>query len=99
MKYVVSWENRSNATEESAARSLQVFGKWTPNEGSTFKEFLSRVDGRGGYAVVETDDPSLILRDTALFSAFFDFRVDPVLEVADATAIEMETVEHLRSIS
>ena len=99
MKYVVSWENRSNATEESAARSLQVFGKWTPNEGATFKEFLSRVDGRGGYAVVETDDPSLILRDTALFSAFFDFRVDPVLEVADATAIEMETVEHLRSIS
>ena len=99
MKYVVSWETRPNATEETAARSLQVFGKWTPNEGSTFKEFLSRVDGRGGYAVVETDDPSLILRDTALFSPFFDFKVDPVLEVADATAIEMETVEHLRTIS
>ena len=99
MKYVVSWESRSNATEETAARSLQVFAKWTPHEGATFKEFVSRVDGRGGYAVVETDDPSLILRDTDLFSPFFDFSVDPVLEIADATAIEMETVEHLRSIS
>ena len=67
MKYVVTWENRSNATEETAARSLQVFSKWTPQEGSTFKEFLARVDGRGGFAVVETDDPTLVLRDTALF--------------------------------
>ena len=99
MKYVVTWENRPNATEESAARSLQVFAKWTPHEGSTFKEFVSRVDGRGGFAVVDADDPSLVLRDTALFGAFFDFNVYPVLEIADATAIEMETVEHLRSIS
>ena len=99
MKYVVTWENRSNATEETAARSLQVFGKWTPQEGSTFKEFLSRIDGRGGFAVVETEDPTLVLRDTALFGAFFDFSVYPVLEIADSTAIEMETVEHLRSIS
>ena len=99
MKYVVTWENRSNATEETAARSLQVFSKWTPQEGSTFKEFLARIDGRGGFAVVETDDPTLVLRDTALFGAFFDFSVYPVLEIADSTAIEMETVDHQRSIS
>jgi Protein of unknown function (DUF3303) len=99
MKYVVTWENRSNATEETAARSLQVFSKWTPQEGSTFKEFVARIDGRGGFAVVESDDPSLVLRDTALFGAFFDFSVYPVMEIADSTAIEMETVEHLRSIS
>ena len=99
MKYVVSWEARQNASEELQARSLEVFGKWSPSEGTTFHQFLGRIDGRGGYAVVETDDPSLILRDTALFSPFFDFRVEPVLEIADATAIEMETVEHLRSIS
>lgn len=80
-------------------RSLQVFTKWTPNEGTTFKEFLARVDGRGGFAIVETDDPSLVLRDTALFGSFFDFSVYPVLEIADPTAIEMEAVAHLASIS
>lgn len=99
MKYVVTWEPRLSLTEETARRSLQVFGQWTPHEGATFKEFLSRVDARGGFAVVETDDPSLILRDTALFGSFFDFSVYPVMEIADATAIEMETVEHLASIS
>jgi hypothetical protein len=99
MKYVVSWELRPSATEETLARSLQVFGKWSPREGADFKEFLSRVDGRGGFAVVETDDPSLILRDSALFGNYFDFSVFPVLEIAEATAIEMETAEHLASIT
>src|SRR6478736_1918336 len=65
MKFVVTWENRPSATEETAARGLQVFGKWAPHEGSNFKEFLGRVDGRGGFAVVETDDPATIAKDVA----------------------------------
>ncbi len=99
MKYVISWEIRANATEETRVRALQVFGKWTPSEAATFKEFVERVDGQGGYAVVETDDPATILRDTALFSPFFDFSVHPVLEIADGTAIDLEMVELLASIS
>jgi len=99
MKYVVSWEARPSVTEEDARRSLTVFSKWSPSHPEHFHAFLARIDGRGGFAVVETDDPSLVLRDTALFSAFFDFSVYPVMEIADSTAIEMETVEHLRSIS
>lgn len=99
MKYVISWESRANATEETRARSLQVFGKWQPSEGADFKEFVERVDGRGGFAVVETADPALIARDTAMFSAFFDFEVHPVLEIADGTAIDMQIVELLASIS
>lgn len=99
MKYVVTWETRSDWSEETAARSLQVFGGWTPSEGATFVEFLARVDSRGGFSVVETDDPSLILRDTALFSAYFDFSVHPVLEIADAVAIDMEMVAKLASIT
>ena len=99
MKYVISWEARANATEESRARALQVFGKWTPSEKADFKEFVERVDGQGGFAVVETDDPTTISRDTALFSPFFDFSVHPVLEIADGTVIDMEMVELLASIS
>lgn len=99
MKYVVSWEPRPSATEETLARSLQVFTKWSPREGATFKEFVSRVDGQGGFAVVETDDPSLIMRDTAEFGSFFDFSVYPVLEIAEATVINTEAMEHLASIS
>ena len=98
MKYVVSWETRPNVTEESAARSLQVFSKWSPSEGATFREFLGRIDGGGGFAVVETDDAALIAKDVAPFTAWFEFRVVPVLEIADAAAIEGEAVAFLSSV-
>ncbi len=39
MKYVVSWQPRSNATEEILTRALQVFRKWSPPEGTTFLQF------------------------------------------------------------
>ena len=77
MKYVVSWETRQNASEELQARGLEVFGKWSPSEGTTFHQFLGRIDGRGGYAVVETDDPALVAKDMATFSAFFEMSVAP----------------------
>ena len=99
MKYVISWEIRPAVTEQDAARSLEVFGKWSPSEGSDFKEFLARVDGRGGFAVVEVDDPALIAKDVAPFGTWFDFTVYPVLEIAEATEINMGAVEFLASVS
>jgi hypothetical protein len=99
MKYMVSWESRQNASEENQARSLQVFSKWSPSEGTTFLQFLGRIDGRGGYAVVETDDPALIAKDMAVFSAFFDMSVQPVMDIADIAMIGAEAVEFRASIS
>ena len=78
MKYVVSWQSRPNVTEEVQARSLEVFRKWSPAEGTTYLQFLGRIDGPGGFAVVETDDPALLAGITAIFSAFFDMNVYPV---------------------
>jgi Protein of unknown function (DUF3303) len=99
MKYVVSWESRQSASEQVQARSLQVFSKWAPSEGTTFHQFLGRIDGRGGYAVVETDDPALVAKDMAVFGAFFEMSVHPVLEIADVAMIGAEAVEFRGSIS
>lgn len=99
MKYVVSWELRPGATEESAARSLQVFSKWSPTRPEAFREFLGRVDGNGGFAVVETDDPKELATDTAPFAGFFEFHAYPCIEIADTAAIDMEAIAFLESIS
>ena len=93
MKYVVAWELRATASEEVQARSLQVFGKWSPAEGTNFLQFVGRVDGRGGFAVVETEDVALIAHDMAVFSAFFDMSVYPVLDVQEAARIGGEAVQ------
>jgi len=99
MKYVITWTARPNVTEEAEARSLQVFSKWVPSSDVTFEQFLGRVDAQGGYAVVSTDNPQAIARDMAIFGTWFEMEVVPVLEIADATAINTEALEFISSIS
>jgi hypothetical protein len=98
MKYVVSWQPKSTESEEVQARSLQVFSKWSPTEGTTYLQFLGRIDGTGGFAVVETDDPALVARDVSIFSAFFDFNVYPVLEIQEAARIGAGAIEFRQSV-
>ena len=99
MKYAVTWELRPNVTEEAAKRSLQVFGKWSPTHPEHFREFLGRLDGNGGFAVVETDDATEIAKDTAPFTPWFDFHVYPCLEIADLAALQGEALAFLESVS
>lgn len=99
MKYVISWEPRQNTSPETQAHSLTVFSKWAPNPGVTFHQFLSRIDSGGGYAVVETEDPKLIAHDMAIFGAWFEMQVHPVLEIADGVAIGGEAVQFIASNS
>jgi len=99
MKYAVTWEARPNLTEESAKRSLEVFGKWSPSHPEHFQAFLGRVDGNGGFAVVETDDATELAKDTAPFNAWFEFHVYPCLDIAESTAINGEAVAFLDSVS
>jgi hypothetical protein len=98
MKYVVSWQPRSNATEEILTRALQVFRKWSPPEGTTFLQFLGRIDGPGGFAVVETDDPALLAGITAIFSAFFDMTIYPVLDIEEAARAGAEAIEFRQTV-
>ena len=42
------------------------------------------MDGRGGFAVVETDDVTLIARDMSIFGAFLEMSVYPVVEIQES---------------
>ena len=98
MKYVVAWESRQNTSEEQQARGLQVFSKWAPAPNVTFHQMVGRVDGRGGFAVVETDDVAAVTRDMSIFSAFFDMSVYPVLEIGDIAQIAGDALEFRASV-
>jgi hypothetical protein len=96
MKYVLTWELRPNYSEDQDERSLEVFSRWSPAEGTNFLEFVARVDGRGGFAVVETDDVTLIARDVAVFTAFFDFNVYPVMDARESAQMVGDAIEFRR---
>jgi Protein of unknown function (DUF3303) len=96
MKYVLTWELRPNFSEDQDERSLKVFGRWSPAEGTNFLEFVARVDGRGGFAVIETDDVALIARDVSVFNPFFEFNVYPVMDVRESADIAGQAIEFRR---
>jgi hypothetical protein len=98
MKYVISWLAKPSLGEAEIARSLQVFGKWTPSESVTFEQFVGRADARGGFAVVTTDDINAVVRDMATFGAWFDMEVVPVVEMGDLAAISAEAVGFVASV-
>lgn len=100
MKYVVTWTPReSGASEADTKRSLAIFSKWTPAPSTTFHQFVGRIDGEGGFAFVETDDPKDILRDVSLFTPWLKYEVHPVADITEVAAIGTEVIKIRDSIS
>ena len=103
MKYVVAWKPRFGGSaaenEASIARLLEVYSKWSPSSDVTFHQFVLRVDGEGGFAVTEGDDPTSAARDVAKFAPFLEYTVYPVLDVAEGAGILAEAVEWRKSIT
>ena len=101
MKYVIAWKPRYGGSaaenEATAARVLEVFGKWTPASDITIHQFVLRVDGEGGFAVTEGDDPVSGAREIAKFSPFLEYTVYPVVDVAEGAAAGAEAVEWRKS--
>ena len=88
------WERPGDSYSEHEAaqkRILEIFQKWEIPESLTFHQFLVRVGEFGGYAVVETEDLAEIEKAIATY-AVFQFRLEPVLDVADAVAAQAEGI-------
>jgi hypothetical protein len=101
-KYVLSWTNRltGSAAENEAAvkRNLELFTKWEPAPGTTISPFLNCVDGSGGFAVVETDDPAELLDAAAKFGTLIDFKAYPVIDINEAVQVMQEGIAFRESV-
>jgi hypothetical protein len=100
-KYVLRWEERPGAGpseyEAAQTRILDVFRKWETPKGFTFHQFVVRVGDWGGYAVIETDNLADVHFITTALAAFV-FRLEPVVDVMDAVAIEIEAMAWRESL-
>ena len=102
MKYVLTWKPRSGGSaaenEANGARALEVLSKWAPDPSHTIHQFVLRVDGQGGFAVGEGDDPAALLRAIAIFSPFNEYTVYPVIDFAEGAQAVGEAAEFRNSI-
>jgi hypothetical protein len=102
MKYVMTWSTRLNGSsddnEAAARRGLELFSKWQPPASSTFHAFVARIDGAGGFAVVETDNPADLLDGTSKFATLNEFQLYPVVDMPDWVKSAQEGVAFRESI-
>jgi hypothetical protein len=103
MKYVIQWTARSNGSgaqaEEDGKRLLQLFSKWSPSPDATFHQFVERLSGTGGYAVVESDNVAAVMDGPSKFAPYLDFTVEPVVDIMDSIVVANEGIEFRDSIS
>ncbi|MCW1958553.1 MAG: DUF3303 domain-containing protein [Mycobacterium sp.] len=102
MKYLLSYTTRLNGSgaenEQTIKRALEVFSKWTPPQGATFHQWVSRVDGNGGCAVIETDNVADLLDGVAKFAFINQFEVHPVIGIDEAMQALQKGVDFRESI-
>jgi Protein of unknown function (DUF3303) len=101
MKFVVEWTARPGsdpqANLESSDSLLKAFASWTPPAEWTLSEFLTRVDGKGGLLICETDDLASIDRAVAQYLPWLDYEVTPVVDIADGVGNLAEGMAWARS--
>jgi uncharacterized protein DUF3303 len=102
MIFLVSWTSRpggaASENEAAAARVLEVFSKWTPPSDQTFHQFLGRLDGTGGFAVVETDNPDSLGDAPAKFGPYLDFEIIPVNDITSTTRLLSDGVQFRKTV-
>ncbi len=101
-KYVVSWRFRLGGTaqenHEDTKRLLDTFAKWAPPSDQDFQQFLGRIDGQGGFAVVETDNPASLGQGPGIFGPWLEYEVVPVLDIMDSVGITTAGSEFRESV-
>jgi hypothetical protein len=98
MKYVISWRERPAASsrdyEAAHERILEIFSeKWKMPASFSMLQFVVRIGDYGGYMIIDTDTPIDIHFFTSTF-AVLEFKVEPVVDVMDAVAVELKAFEY-----
>lgn len=67
--------------------------------GLTFHQFVGRLGGSGGFAVVDTDNPMDLTDAPSEFGFFAEYQIHPVVDVAEAVEAFRQGVEFRESVS
>ena len=86
MLFHVEWEF-IDSSEEGEKRSLEVFGRWQPPEGTDFQAFYGYADGTGGFAIIESDTAAALAQATTPFTPWLRFTAKVILPIQDSAAI------------
>jgi hypothetical protein len=101
-KYVMSWKTRAGGSaqqnHDDGKSILTAFAKWQIPADQNYREFLTRIDGEGGFAVIETDDQAGLMDGVSKFLTWLEFDIVPVLDIMDGVATLAAGAEFRESV-
>ena len=80
MLFHFTWTRRQGVDEAGDQRILEILETYAPAEGQTIHMWVERVDGNGGFGLIETDDASILASGLPVIAPFFDFDIQVVLQ-------------------
>lgn len=102
MKYVITWTPRPGGSaidnEASSFRFLELMRHWSPSPDSTIHQFVLRIDGDGGFAVLESDNAATVARTLYKFSPHFQYTTYPVVDFDEGRQIADEAEAFHKSV-
>lgn len=103
MRYVLTFTPQTGGSEqerlESQRRAQQLISKFEPSQSVTIHQWVTRVDGDGGFAFVETGDEQALLRDLTLWGSLVQFRLYPVIDMQEATPIITQALDQREQLN
>lgn len=102
MKFVLAYTVRSSgsvADNVAAGEAAQkLLSNWTPDPAATIHQWVQRCDGRGGFAVLDTDNAAALYKDLATWAPWLEFQAYPVLDILEANPLTDEALAAARSV-
>lgn len=101
-KYLLTWKTRSGGSaqqnHEDGKTVLAAFAKRQRPADQKWSEFLVRIDGQGGAAVIETDNQASLLDGTSKFTTWLEFDLVPMVDIMDGVSTLGEGAEFRDSV-
>ena len=88
MQYMLVYSLKDTASPSEVAALLRKFQSWQPPDGITMEGNWSN-GCFGGYALVRTDDYTLVGEVASQYSGAFSFTVEPVTPVEDMVPAQL----------
>lgn len=106
MKYMLEYTVRTTGLSfdqnfSGSQALLTAFSKWKPEEekGLSILAFVANLAGRGGYILVETNDPKIITTFVSKYNFWNDVNVVPVLDIGESVPINASSLAWAQSAS
>lgn len=82
MLFVTEYKLKPTMTRDQSRELMDLFGK-DPQAQGELAHYV-RVDGSGGYLIIDTDDPAALYPRVLAFDPYMDITIVPIMKVEDA---------------